>query len=114
MNVTPNNMKEDVEKLLYSRRDAAKALSLSIRSIDYLIAMGRLTMRRIGGKILIPTSAVRRFAREDHPESIRTAGPHPPNPTIPKRQSSEIALARFGPQTESLNDQVRRKASGDN
>ena len=58
-------MDRSVEKLLYSRRDTAEALSLSIRSIDYLITTGRLTARRVGGKILIPASAVRRFARED-------------------------------------------------
>jgi hypothetical protein len=60
-----------VEKLLYSRRDAAEALSLSIRSIDYLITTRRLITRRVGGKILIPVGAVRRFAREDHPEFVR-------------------------------------------
>jgi hypothetical protein len=112
--MTPNHINQAVEKLLYSRRDAAKALSLSIRPIDYLIATGRLTTRRIGGKILIPTSAVRRFAREDHPESVRTARPRPPYLTVPKRHSSEITSARFGPQTESRDDQVQRKANGDN
>jgi Helix-turn-helix domain len=61
----------DVEKLLYSRRDTAEALSLSVRSVDYLITTRRLPTRRIGGKILIPASAVRRFAREDHPEFVR-------------------------------------------
>jgi hypothetical protein len=61
-----------VEKLLYSRRDTAEALSLSIRSIDYLITAGRLSARRVGGKILIPVSAVRCFAREDHPDSVRS------------------------------------------
>jgi hypothetical protein len=65
-------MDHDVEKLLYSRRDTALALSLSIRSIDYLITTGRLSSRRIGGKILIPASAVRRFAREDHPDLVRS------------------------------------------
>ena len=35
-------MDRSVEKLLYSRRDTAEALSLSIRSIDYLITTGRL------------------------------------------------------------------------
>jgi hypothetical protein len=34
-----------VEKLPYSRRDTAEALSLSIRSIDYLMTTGRLTAR---------------------------------------------------------------------
>ena len=69
-------MEHNVEKLLYSRRDAAEALSLSIRSIDYLITTGRLSSRRVGSKILIPAGAIRRFAREDHPESVRVAGGH--------------------------------------
>jgi hypothetical protein len=64
-------MAHSVEKLLYSRRDTAEALSLSIRSVDYLITTGRLSTRRIGGKILVPASAVRRFARGDHPELVR-------------------------------------------
>ena len=67
-------MEHNVEKLLYSRRDAAEALSLSIRSVDYLITTGRLSTRRVGSKILIPAGAVRRFAREDHPESVRSSG----------------------------------------
>ena len=64
-------MANSPEKLLYSRRDTAEVLSLSIRSVDYLIASGRLSMRRIGGKILIPATAISRFAREDHPELVR-------------------------------------------
>jgi hypothetical protein len=45
-------MDRSVEKLLYSRRDTAEALSLSIRSIDYLITTGRLIARRVGGRFL--------------------------------------------------------------
>jgi excisionase family DNA binding protein len=60
-----------VEKLLYSRRDAARALSLSVRSIDYLIYTGRIPTRRVGGKILIHVSDVRRFAKTDHPGFVR-------------------------------------------
>ncbi len=65
-------MSHPVEKLLYSRRDAAEALSLSIRSVDYLITTGRLSTRRVGGKLLIPAGTLRRFAREDHPDHLRS------------------------------------------
>ena len=65
----------EVQKLLYSKREAAHALSLSVRSIDYLITTRRLSMRRVGGKILIPVGDVRRFAKSDHPEYVR----RPPN-----------------------------------
>ncbi len=61
----------NVEKLLYTRDEAAYALSLSVRSIDYLIANKKLTFRRIGKKVLIPADEVRRFARADHPDSVR-------------------------------------------
>lgn len=60
----------NVEKLLYSRKDAAFALSLSMRSIDYLIAGKHLLTRRIGNRILIPADEIRRFARANHFGSI--------------------------------------------
>jgi len=62
---------EPIEKLLYSRKDAASVLSISVRSVDYLISMGKLSTRRIGRKQLIPSGDIRRFARSDHPERIR-------------------------------------------
>lgn len=69
-------MDQAVQKLLYSRQDAARALSLSVRSIDYLIYTGRLPTRRVGGKILVPVSDIRRFARTDHPEFVRVKPTH--------------------------------------
>ena len=96
-------MENGVEKLLYSRRDTAEALCLSIRSVDYLITTGRLSTRRIGGKILIPATAVRRFAREDHPEFVRAAGT--PSP-------SDVSLTRFAPQSEMKDDEAPMRANG--
>jgi excisionase family DNA binding protein len=93
-------MDRSVEKLLYSRRDTAEALSLSIRSIDYLITTGRLPARRVGGKILIPASAVRRFAREDHPDSVRSRGPSSPVHAGTAKYSSDESMRRFAPQSE--------------
>jgi excisionase family DNA binding protein len=61
-----------VERFLYSRKDAAQALSISVRSIDYLIERGELPTRRIGKKVLIPAVALRQFARGDHPEALRS------------------------------------------
>jgi hypothetical protein len=101
-------MDHSVEKLLYSRRDTAEALSLSIRSIDYLITTGRLPTRRVGGKILIPAGAVRRFAREDHPDFVRftasngtNGGQHPP----------DAMTSRFEPQRERLDDSAPVRAN---
>lgn len=90
-------MEHAVEKLLYSRRDAAEALSLSVRSVDYLITTGRLTCRKVGGKILIPAGAVRRFAREDHPEPVRST--QPAITIVPKKPPVSIRGVH-GPQAQ--------------
>ena len=105
-------MEQSVEKLLYSRRDTAEALCLSIRSVDYLITTGRLSTRRIGGKILIPATAVRRFAREDHPEFVRAVGIPTAIDTEEKSQRSAVPPARFAPQSETNDDAAPLRASG--
>jgi hypothetical protein len=61
---------KDVIKLLYSRAESAHSLGLSKRSIDYLIAMRKLATRRIGSRVLIPFSELRRFAAGNHPEAL--------------------------------------------
>ena len=58
-------MKEVITPLLVSRREAAEALSLSVRAVDYLIADGRLKARRIGGRVLIPYKTLSAFAERD-------------------------------------------------
>ena len=55
-----------VAKLLYSRRDAAFALSISVRSLDYLIANQKLPVRKIGKKVLVPAGSLTSFAAMDH------------------------------------------------
>jgi len=57
-------------KLLVGREEAAVRLSLSVRSVDYLLADRQLKFRRIGGRVLIPVAELERFARTDHPERI--------------------------------------------
>ena len=57
-------------KILASREEAAQMLSISQRALDYLIATRRLPTRRIGGRVLVPLSDLRRYARSDHPERI--------------------------------------------
>jgi excisionase family DNA binding protein len=63
----------DVEKLLYTRADAACMLSISERSLDYLIASKEINTRRVGRRVLIPRSELLRFARGNHTDSIRPA-----------------------------------------
>jgi len=57
-------------KLLVSREEAAEIVSLSIRSIDYLLASKELPFRKIGTRTMIPLSALQAFARMHHPERI--------------------------------------------
>lgn len=56
----------ETEKLLYTKREAAQLLSISVRSLDYLIFNGELAARRIGRRALIPRDALEQFAQLDH------------------------------------------------
>ncbi|MDQ2834031.1 MAG: helix-turn-helix domain-containing protein [Acidobacteriota bacterium] len=58
------------ERLLVGRREAAHMLSISQRSLDYLVAGKELTARRIGSRVLISIAELRRYARSDHPQRI--------------------------------------------
>jgi hypothetical protein len=62
----PMSQIPQVTKLLYSRKDAAFALSVSVRSLDYLIANKKLSTRKLGKKITIPHCELVKFARADH------------------------------------------------
>lgn len=56
-------------RLLYDRKTAARMLSISVRSLDYLIAAKRLDTRRIGKKVLITHRSLTQFAQANHYES---------------------------------------------
>jgi hypothetical protein len=58
------------EKLLVGRIEAAGMLSISCRALDYLVANKQLLIRRIGTRVLVPVSELRRFSRSDHPERL--------------------------------------------
>lgn len=58
------------ERLLIDRKRAAQYLSLSQRSLDYLIANKQMAVRRIGGRVLIPLQELKRFAKADHTDRI--------------------------------------------
>jgi excisionase family DNA binding protein len=57
------------DQILLSRREAARALSISLRTLDSLVSSKQLPVRRIGRRSLIPLAALEQFARRDH--SIR-------------------------------------------
>lgn len=58
------------EKVLYTKREVAQLLSISLRSVHSLILSRQLPARRIGRRVLIHRDAIEHFARRDH-ESIR-------------------------------------------
>ena len=58
------------QKLLMSCEEAATLLSISRRSLDYLIANKAISVRRIGSRVLIPVKDLQHFARADHPGRI--------------------------------------------
>ncbi len=56
----------DMEAVLISKKEAARLLSLSLRTIDNLIARKQLAARRIGRRVLISRQELEKFARRDH------------------------------------------------
>jgi len=56
---------EEIPRLLFSRRSAAKALDVSVRMIDYAIASGLLEARHLNRRILIPSDSLAKFAASD-------------------------------------------------
>ncbi|MBI3934963.1 MAG: helix-turn-helix domain-containing protein [Acidobacteria bacterium] len=58
-----SRLEASMEQILVSRLDAAKALSISVRGLDYLIAQGKIPVRKLGKRTLIPRAALERFSR---------------------------------------------------
>lgn len=56
-----------IDRLLYSRREAARLLSISERSLTHLISNKRVSVTRVGRRTLIHRDELLRFARIDTP-----------------------------------------------
>jgi hypothetical protein len=63
-----------IEKLLYDRKSVAFALSTCVRTVDYYLARGAFETRRIGRKVLITASSLRKFAASNHFGPVADAG----------------------------------------
>lgn len=65
------------EKLAVNRFEAARLLSISLRTLDSLLARGELRARRVGRRVVFPVAELERFLRKDHPlpESSRPDQP---------------------------------------
>lgn len=55
------------EPVAISKSEAAKMLGVSLRTIDRLIALKELPVRRLGRRVLIPRSGLQSLLRSDHP-----------------------------------------------
>lgn len=55
----------DTEKILLNRKDAAAAIGISIRGLDYLISEGKVHVRRLGKRVLVPRAELERLATKD-------------------------------------------------
>lgn len=64
----------EVRKLVYDRKSAAFALSISIRSLDYFVFRKKIGTRRIGREAIIDAAELRRFAASNHFGPINGGG----------------------------------------
>jgi excisionase family DNA binding protein len=55
------------EALALSKLEAARMLGVSLRTVDRLIALKRLPVRRLGRRVLIPRNNLQSLLRTDHP-----------------------------------------------
>jgi hypothetical protein len=59
------------DRLLYDRKTAALMLSISVRSLDYIIAAKGLDTRRIGRKVLVTRASLLRYASGNHFDAVK-------------------------------------------
>ena len=64
------------EAMALSKNEVAQILGVSLRTVDRLIALKQLPVRRFGRRVLIQRSVLQNLLRRDHPtqptrESIR-------------------------------------------
>ncbi len=55
------------EALAMSKVEAARLLGVSLRTVDRLIALKHLPVRRLGRRVLIPRNSLQSLLRADHP-----------------------------------------------
>ncbi len=66
---------EDRVRILCSKREAASALGISVRTLETLIAVKELKSVRIGRRRMVPQAELERFARRDHATTLSAKQP---------------------------------------
>lgn len=65
-----------MEQICIGREEAARALDLSLRGVDYLIARGQIKAIRVGRRVLIPRTEIERFVRGQNQASALAPPAH--------------------------------------
>lgn len=61
------------EKLLFSRKEAAQRLGLSVQSIDLLTHSGRLPVVKVGNRVMVHGDTLAEFAKTGTSQNISKA-----------------------------------------
>jgi hypothetical protein len=90
-----------VERLAYSRRQAAEALGVSISTVDRRVVASIDTVKTPWGQRLIPVDELKRFLREYLEPARPAAAPRPAGrpPSLPQHVVDRIRLENAGGQT---------------
>ena len=59
--------------MLFDRKSAAATIGISIRGLDYLISTGKLRVRRLGKRVLVPRAELERLVAKDQPHIVPEA-----------------------------------------
>jgi excisionase family DNA binding protein len=90
------------ERLLVTKREAARLLSVSIRTLDYQIARKQIEVGRVGRRVLIPT------AHFSHAATFRSCD----KPSIHARGRLDILASRYcWPQSCTANVSMARSSA---
>ena len=65
-----------VEKVRFTKKEAAWSLGICLRSLNYRIQAGKIHTKRDGDGVFITASELKRYNKSDHTEAFRT---RPPN-----------------------------------
>ena len=74
------------DRILYTREEAIEQLSISMSTLQVLIARGEIQVRRLGKRVLIPRSELERLAERD----VQVIWPEKVNGKTTKRMSLSL------------------------
>ena len=78
-----------MDALLLSKKQAASVLGISIRSVEYMLANGRLEGRRLGRRRLVTRRSTEKLARADVPTMSPLKGATARADLLPTQQERE-------------------------